>query len=472
MPSIQSVNSNITSNTFNTVATGDNTVHAGNTQKHQQKRAVYEAKNPRIQEEDAVSYELGGSSSGSSGSSGILLRKKNIIYDLSGEKSSDELRKEMQKTLSKSNKGPKIDPASASATPNELSSWLNTILCGNMDTTMGSSTTSTVATMEKTDSESSLNSNEQIQQQTKQVADVGKKRSKKGSKKSQAKRNVETHSSARTDAALLASMFKESTGADTSKSPKTSKKAISTNVAASPGSSYSPTNLPSGAASLDIVMELQCDEDLIIGSGKGAKKKGLFRKRVKNSKSNKKPIETQDKKYAMEKVAGARDASSVVSERSLFSFASDTSNNNVPTPRGSAIAITGPANGTFLNITSEDDAEDPELADTYDRYRVHQRSVDTVLNQFATSIPLYHWQGKSQSFRIDTTESACSEDLGLTSFSNLDLRSPSMTSAVDSNIPVELMNVCSEPSAKGFSVRCVVGHLVFYFLMSRMQQKC
>ena len=457
MPSLHSVNSNITSTTFNTVGTGDRTVQAGNTVSQRKRRTLFKSKSASRIDEN-VAYETNVKKY--STNVGGTMMAEEIKYDLSGGKSNEEMRKQMEQTIKDiGTKKVKTD------TTNDMSSWFSTIFC-NADTTTNDDS-GTLATMEKTDSESSMQSeeNQRVQLPEKNqsisllMSNVGKNLQ-KTDKKTQFKNNhdLDRNSSFATDAAFLSSARKDAASPPYKKSPKSPKSPKSAKTKHLSASPQSPTRLKEGAGSLDIVMELQCDEDLMIGNGaKGSRKKGVFRKRMKNT-NNHKAIHSQEKHNAKKTMNSAAnrnsDAESVISERSIFSFASETNDAKNPTNRGGiAASISGPTNGTFLNITSEDDAEMSELADTYDRFRVDARSVEMVFNRFATSIPLYHWQGKSVSPGLNNVLSG---DLGLGTFSDLGLTSLSMKNSSDAlDIPANLRNVCSEPSAKGFNVRYV-----------------
>lgn len=77
-----------------------------------------------------------------------------------------------------------------------------------------------------------------------------------------------------------------------------------------------------------------------------------------------------------------------------------------------------------------------------------------ILNRISTSVPLYHWKGIDMHILGSVSLTDSNDDLGLSSYSNLDLQTPSMLSASENdNIPLKLKNVCSEPSSKGFNVR-------------------
>ena len=117
---------------------------------------------------------------------------------------------------------------------------------------------------------------------------------------------------------------------------------------------------------------------------------------------------------------------------------------NLSSRRGKVECIAGPVNGTFLHITPKKNPENSEIADTYNRFRVFERSVEMVLSRFTTSIPLYHWKG-IQTYQFGNI------DIGVTS-EDLEL-SPKIVNVTDTTVPVSMTNVCSEPSAKGFQVR-------------------
>ena len=131
-------------------------------------------------------------------------------------------------------------------------------------------------------------------------------------------------------------------------------------------------------------------------------------------------------KLALEK------SKSNLSQRSIFSFGSvDNNDTKVHSFSNKNNCISGPANGTFLNITSKQTlSEKSEIADTYYKLRAYDKCIDMVLNQVPTSIPLYH-----------------SKDNNVSKLSD--------SKMTESEASISLQHVCSEPSAKGFNVRYV-----------------
>ena len=121
-----------------------------------------------------------------------------------------------------------------------------------------------------------------------------------------------------------------------------------------------------------------------------------------------------------------------LSQRSIFSFGSvDNNDTKVHSFNNKNNCISGPANGTFLHITSKQTlSEKSEIADTYYKFRAFDSSIDMVLNQVPTSIPLYH-----------------SKDNNVSKLSD--------SKMTESEASISLEHVCSEPSAKGFNVRYV-----------------
>ncbi len=424
---------------------------------------------------------------------------RDIKYDLSGGRN-EEVRDDLQKSLSQMDLDARKEAAAASGSDSkgcDDPAWYSFLFCVNNDTTNDTHTLGTL------DSESSLsvensskNDNGRQSPPRYDLSGGAASQSQTVVRSSSRSRVMNRFSSAATDAALLSSTLRDPLVVS---STARAKRHPPTKSSLSP-SSYPPkpsTRLKEGAGSLDIMMELQLDEDLL-KNAKGSKKKekkGGFRKKIKgHKKSNSKSTTTEEKntvsgiptspsrkKKAVDNLLvsddevnnSAGDEKSVISERSIFSFATESPSKNkkgwkkspVSSPSrlgtmqtaNKSLCITGPANGTFLNISSAADAEHPELSDTYSQFRVHDRGVEMVLSRIATSIPLYHWTNISnQSFKVgDISMSVSSEDLGLTSFSNLDLTSPSMRSSseVSIDIPVDVTHVCSEPSSKGFLVR-------------------
>lgn len=503
MASIQSVNSNVTSNTFNTCNTGDGTVQASNKKIHQRRRrpslgrrGVFKSTSPRIIEEEPV-YDLSGSSdespyvkklssSSSSaknvGGAGVTTAPKStaevgntreIKYDLSGMKSNEEMRDDLQKSFSQLEMDAlKEAVATSGVKGSEDQAWYSFLFCVNNDTT---SDTNTLGTLE---SEATLSVVDGTQPPK---YDLSGGTSSKTNRPSS--RGLNRFSSVDTDAALLSRSLRDPAVVSSSARSKRQTPPKSSMSSPKPprptDAPPSPTRLKEGAGSLDIVMELQLEEDLLINA-KGSKKKekkGGFRKKIKGHKrSNSKSKNKADDNLlvhddeAVNSPAG--DMGSVMSERSIFSFGTEAPEINVmggtkkspsssPSRLGAMrmtnkyLCITGPANGTFINISSAKDAEHPELSNTYKNFRVHDKGIEMVLSRIGTSIPLYHWTGaNSQSFKFgDINMSVSSEDLGLSSFSHLNLTSSSMRSTSEISIVVDVNNVCSEPSSKGFLVR-------------------
>ena len=417
----------------------------------------YRCATPPIEEESSI-YDLSGSSDvcikelSSSEPTTVIIPSKSreIKYDLSGTQSSEDLRKGLRDNLiqidCEARQDEKGEQEGTGAKKDD--SWLGFLFCYNNDTTNDAATLATDAAgsdssqsgRQSPASDRPIDSNEESKSNP-----VERLRSSTGS----------TNSTPVTDAALLARAKKD---LSVLKSRKKKVSKINVDRLNQSHGPPSPTKLDAGAGSLDIVMELRLDEDLLIGKKKnGPKKKGKITKR--SSSMNK------DKGFDnnVDTNSSAGDIQSVMSERSLFSFATAndpkegklTSRNGagMSAGMGKAVCITGPVNGTFQNVTSAKDAENSEIANTYNQFRVFARSVDMVLNRIGTTVPLYHWTG-SQSFRFGTISmSGSGDDLGLSSFSNLDLGSSSMRSTAEGDIPINLMNVCSEPSSKMFDVR-------------------
>jgi len=483
MSKFHSVNSNVTNQTWNTCNTADQTVQAGNTKTTKQK---FQLIPPRIIEEDSNSilsqkiYDLSGSASSSvsyssrkstGGSSRMSSRE--IKYDLSGARSGSQLRKDMKKALGNvdvRDEGPGEGNLTKDQYDEHSPSWFSFFFCYNNDTTVpiikGDNESRSFTTMDtNTDSESmtSLDQSRRLSS----VGDATPEASLRSSSRSLDSLPPKTPSSSRhssldssSDALLLEQFLNDVT---VTSSKKCRRKGLP------PGPPSLGKNDEKG--SLDIVMELQLEEDLM----KSKKKRGVFRKKRKGGSSAKKKSEPAPSSKPHSNVSNndtytsAGAIKSALSDRSLFSFA--TTNPIATTPKqvsttsqsksrnaniknsSKRVYMSGPKNGTFLNITTKITADDVEVIDTYDRFRASDQSVEMVLNRISTSVPLYHWKG-NQSFRFGcVSTSVDSEDLGLSSLSSLELGSTSMISLNDGELPNNLKNVCSEPSAKGFIVR-------------------
>jgi hypothetical protein len=490
MPSLYSVTSNVSHNTFNTANTGDRTVQASNKQRARGK--TFKA-SPRIAE--GTIYGLGSSDSSSfygnanrlscsdtssevaappnkareikydlSGgkkkstevkydlSGGKKQSRRAIEYDLSGQKSSDELRREMNKTFEQMDKREGRDDCSQLTKHKENESWFGYLLCQFNDTTNDASTLATVPVDDSVSTSSTSTPVTDNDSRTKARA-------------------VNRHGSISTpvsDAALLANVRKGSHVTSAKKQKSLTKSQVENIL--QENALLSPTEIgvaSEGVESLDIVMELQLEEDLLKGSLKN-KRKSVFRKKEKTSKNSKGKTKQLSKNNDIN--TSPVEIKSVLSERSLFSFASsihpkeNSPDNHIVPNFGNSVCITGPINGTFSNITSAQMSENHEIVETYNRFRVFERSVDMVLNRVATSVPLYHWKGNQSMHHGHLNTSSSSMDLSLTSFSQLDLRTPSMKSVMDTDYVPQLEHVCSEPSAKGFKVRYVVS-VLFIFLL-------
>lgn len=506
--SIMSVSSMTTNNTYNTCNTGDGTVQVSNKQKSKLNKRHFPKRSSISSIVEEPIYDLSRSSDGSflinklsdsgsmsSATKSRSMNRKDIMYDLSGEKSTEELRRDFHKSLTDMEKKVREEETVKGGNGGQDSSWINFLFCYNNDTTMNE--TSTHGTTDNTDSDScdsAENENGARQSLTAGTNDAaiydlsgGKPpRSKNRRSKVSAQTAMLIANAALKDPSLVKPRTKS-----LSKS-LSKKKRIDTNI-----TPQSPTRLEPGAESLDIVMELQLDEDLMIGKKEASKKsKPIFKKKVKQSKTSNSAKTKTPKAKNLSKKTKNNGIQSVRSETSLFSFESSVkgkqpqevkrNTTNVTSNlsrRGKIECIAGPVNGTFLHITPKKNPDNPEIADTYNRFRVFENSVDMVLSRFITSIPLYHWKG-IQTFKFGHIhESASSEDLELGSFGSLDLKSPSMmTNATETSVPVSMANVCSEPSAKGFQVRgktypkdgkkCSSGEGMFALLGADSVMKC
>mmetsp|Transcript_14651 Transcript_14651/g.18545 ORF Transcript_14651/g.18545 Transcript_14651/m.18545 type:complete len:445 (+) Transcript_14651:142-1476(+) len=297
-------------------------------------------------------------------------QSREIKYDLSGM--SDELRDDLQKVF-----GGAVPNATKCANDNEQA-WYSFLFCVNNDTTNDAHTLGTLDSESTLDVEGNNHNNSANdfgyggRQSPPSGSGVGTAQLRPVSRGSQMNR----FSSIATDAALLSSTRRDPVVASSiSKSKKTSAHqshskgssprrppCFNTTTASASATSPppSPTKLKEGAGSLDIVMELQLEEDLrksVKESKKKEKKEkkaekkekkgspsGGFRKKIKGQKKSTPKPQTPSSTAAVvatttpspkrvrsdnllvqdnEASPSSGDMGSVISDRSIFSFATE-----------------------------------------------------------------------------------------------------------------------------------------------------
>lgn len=134
--------------------------------------------------------------------------------------------------------------------------------------------------------------------------------------------------------------------------------------------------------SLDIVMELQQQEK---ESGRNDNS-NIAGKSPRSPRKSRVTRATNDNHTTI----AAMDEQSVMTD--IFDFGDDTFGGAHPSskPSSKGLWIQGPANGTFLNISTEANAIHPEVANTYVSYRCDKKSVALVISRLTCSVPLYH----------------------------------------------------------------------------------